>query len=77
MFSLHLIHHDGTPKEISLVGIIKQKYPNLKGSDWINQIDPEDKAVLLSIMNERNGHGRKGGMARAKTGKRDKNGRFI
>lgn len=58
-------------------GYFKQRYPNLKGRDWVNQLSPEDKAAFLHLVRGQGGHGTKGGRKRADTGKRDNKGRFA
>lgn len=62
-----------------MVGIIKNKYPNLRGSDWIRRIEYEDRKVLSSIGRSHvcNQHGRIGGKIRAMTARRDLRGRFL
>ena len=57
--------------------LFKNRYPELKGSDWIKHIDPEDKKVFVSLGMSHNGYGRKGGLQRGKFGLRDNRGRFI
>ena len=57
--------------------LFKNRYPKLKGRDWIKKIDPEDKQVFISIGMTHNQHGKLGGKHRAKNGLRDKRGRFI
>ena len=60
-----------------LKGLIKQKYPQLKGKDWMNQVSPEDKAAIMQLVRAEGEYGRRGGRARADRGKRDEKGRFT
>lgn len=57
--------------------LFKNRYPVLKGSDWIKRIDPEDKQVFVSLGMKHNDYGRMGGKHRGKFGLRDKRGRFT
>ena len=57
--------------------LFKNRYPELKGSDWIKKISPEDKQVFISLGMQHNDYGRMGGKQRAKNGLRDNRGRFI
>lgn len=57
--------------------IFKNRYSELKGKDWIKRIDPEDQKAFYHIGFVESDFGRKGGKARAKTGKRDKRGKFC
>jgi hypothetical protein len=59
-------------------------YPNLfksryilKGKDWIKSISEEDKRAFIQIGFKHSDYGRKGGLHRAKFGKRDGKGRFV
>lgn len=42
-------------------GIFKARYPVLQGKAWVRDIDPEDRAVWVSIGMEANLHGVMGG----------------
>ena len=57
--------------------LFKSRYPILKGSDWIKTISPEDRLAFVQIGFKHSDFGRKGGLHRAKFGKRDKKGRFT
>lgn len=57
--------------------LFKSRYPELKGSDWIKRIDPEDQKVFNQIGFKHSDFGRKGGLHRGKFGKRDARGRFT
>lgn len=48
---------------MNLQGVFKARYPVLKGKDWVRKIDPEDRAVFVSIGAEAHLHGIKGGNA--------------
>lgn len=60
-----------------LKGLIKKRYPDLKGKDWINQLSVEDKQAVLHEMRSAGLHGVLGGIARAETANRDALGRFT
>jgi hypothetical protein len=58
--------------------LFKNRYPEgLRGRDWINRVMPEDQKAFQEIGLDHALHGVLGGIARAKTGKRDNRGRFI
>jgi hypothetical protein len=59
-----------------LTGLFKARY-SLRGRDWIRRIDPDDQRVLIEIGLRHADFGRMGGQARARSGKRGSNGRFI
>lgn len=62
----------------SLKGVFKQKYgDNLRGRDWLRRIDPEDRRVFAHAGFVASDYGRRGGLARARTAKRDWRGRFA
>jgi len=44
-------------------GLFKARYPVLKGKDWVRTIDPEDRAVFVSIGAEAHLHGYLGGLS--------------
>lgn len=56
--------------------LFKSRY-DLKGKDWIKTISPEDRLAFVQIGFKHSDFGRKGGLKRAKTGKRDSRGRFT
>ena len=58
-------------------GIFKSRYPELKGKNWIKDISIEDQKAFYHIGFTASGYGRKGGVSRAKTAKRDNRGRFA
>lgn len=58
-------------------GIFTAKYGELHGKDWIRHVEPEDRAVLVDIGLKATDYGKKGGIARAETAKRDSRGRFA
>ena len=60
-----------------LDGLFKQKYPDLNGKDWVNQLTEEDKQVFVWNWKRSREFGRLGGLARASTAKRDNRGRFA
>lgn len=64
-------------KRTHLTGIIKARYTNLQGRDWINKIDPEDKNALLEQVRAMGCYGVMGGIARAAGATRDWRGRFV
>jgi hypothetical protein len=43
------------------LNLFKNKYSVLKGKDWVRRIEPEDRAVFVSIGMEANLHGVIGG----------------
>lgn len=57
--------------------LFKNRYDKLLGSDWIRRIDAEDRKAFIEIGLAAMDFGKLGGTARAKTAKRDSNGRFI
>jgi len=58
-------------------GIFKNRYPELKGKNWLSQVTEEDKKAFIHIGFIASDCGRKGGRVRASTAKRDNKGRFI
>ena len=60
-----------------LTGAFKAKYPNLYGRDWLRLVDVEDQRVFIEFGLKCGDHGRLGGKARAKHGKRNEKGRYI
>ena len=59
-------------------------YPNLfkkfdqrQGKSWVKNLPAEDLRVFVEIDLQAAEHGHLGGMARAKTARRDKRGRFV
>ncbi len=61
---------------MTLKGLIKSRYPNLKGKDWILRVDNETRIIIVEE-NLINADHAIGGRARAATAMRDKHGRFI
>lgn len=57
-------------------GLFKNRYPELRGRDWIRTIEAEDLQAFVGIGNEHNDHGHQGGIARAQAAQRDERGRF-
>ena len=57
--------------------LFKNRYSSLKGKDWIKRISPEDKRVFIELGLKHVQYGRLGGIARAKTAKRNEKGQFI
>lgn len=60
-----------------LAGKFKERYPDLKGRDWINQLSAEDKQVFVWNWQRSTEFGHLGGVVRASTAKRDERGRFA
>ncbi len=58
-------------------GIIKSRYPSLKGKDWIRTISKEDKDALIALLHSNADHGKIGGYIRASNANRDNKGRFT
>jgi hypothetical protein len=58
-------------------GVIKARYPNLQGRDWLRTISPEDRQAFWRAGFAASDYGRMGGRARADTAKRDHRGRFV
>ena len=46
--------------------LFKNRYPELKGRDWIRSIDPDDLQVFVHIGLEAADHGKLGGKATAR-----------
>ena len=63
-------------RKMNLKGMFKNKY-KLSGKNWIQKLPKEDRRIFSEIGRIYNLHGHLGGVARAKTAKRDKKGRFI
>ncbi|MHC4752301.1 MAG: hypothetical protein ACYTFW_20805 [Planctomycetota bacterium] len=61
----------------SFQGLFKSKYPDLQGRDWINQLSVEDRKVFTWIWQRSHEFGHLGGLARARSAKRDNRGRFA
>lgn len=57
--------------------MFKNKYPMLKGKNWIQSLSDEDKKIFYELGAAANGYGHIGGVARVKQAKRDNKGRFI
>lgn len=57
--------------------LFKSRYVILQGKDWIRRIESDDIKAFVRLGLEESQYGRLGGQARAKTGKRDKKGRFV
>jgi len=57
--------------------IFKNRYPELKGSDWIKTVSTEDRKAFIQIGFIASECGRKGGRARSQGAKKDYRGRFI
>jgi hypothetical protein len=60
-----------------LTGLFKNRYPHLRGHNWINQLADEDKQVLVDLGLQAALWGHLGGVARSKTAPRDEYGRFT
>ena len=58
-------------------GLFKNRYPALRGRDWIRHVEADDCRAFVQIGLEYADHGRKGGRARAQNAQRDERGRFI
>ncbi|MEI6415742.1 MAG: hypothetical protein WCP34_15990 [Pseudomonadota bacterium] len=63
---------------------MKLSYPNLfkefeprHGKDWVKNLPEQDKRVFIEIGLQAAEHGHLGGIARAKTARRDHKGRFT
>jgi hypothetical protein len=57
-------------------GLFKSRYGNLKGRNWLQTIDPDDRRAFVEIGHKESQWGRLGGLARAQ-GPRNSKGRFI
>jgi hypothetical protein len=57
--------------------LFKNKYPFLRGRDWLRYILSDDLHVFITIGLENSQHGYLGGIARARTAKRDERGQVI
>lgn len=57
--------------------IFKNRYPELRGKNWLQSVSVEDKKAFINIGFMASDCGRKGGKARAEKAKRDYRGRFI
>jgi uncharacterized protein with GYD domain len=58
-------------------GIFKARYQTKGRVDWVKLLTEEDKAVFIRMGLAAAEYGRKGGIARARTAKRDARGRFT
>lgn len=52
-------------------------YTERKGKDWLKKVEPVDRQAFCFIGMRAHDFGRLGGKARARTGKRDRRGRFV
>jgi hypothetical protein len=57
--------------------MFSRRYGPLVGRDWLKNLSAEDRAIFNQIGRDYNANGHLGGLARAKTAKRDAKGRFI
>jgi len=57
--------------------LFKNRYPELKGKNWIKFISIEDRKAFSQIGFSHSDFGRTGGIVRGKSGKRDSKGRFT
>jgi hypothetical protein len=57
--------------------LFKNRYPLLKGKNWLQTVSPEDKRAFIEIGLHHALNGVLGGIARSTNGKRDKRGRFV
>lgn len=62
---------------LELKGYFTNNYGPLSGSDWIKAIPEYERQAFSYIGRVAAGHGKSGGIARAKAAKRDGFGRFI
>lgn len=60
-----------------LRGIIKRRYPVLRGRDWIKSLDSDDRDAFLDQVRAAGRYGVMGGVARSSRAKRDSRGRFA
>lgn len=58
-------------------GLFKNRYPILKGRNWIKQVMPEDQNAFIQIGLSHAMNGVLGGKVRGRNGKRDKFGRYV
>ena len=56
--------------------LFKNKYPNLKGRDWVHQLSEEDRRIFSEIGRSCADHGHSGGLANVDKALRDSKGRF-
>lgn len=63
--------------DIDLKGLFKNRYPELKGRDWLRHVDKEDRQAFIKLGLQSAEYGKLGGKARGKNGKRDNKGRFT
>lgn len=72
------VNPDGTLwADMLYPNLFKNKYPELRGKDWIRHIEPDDRQVFIEIGMKAWDYGRVGGLARARTARRDSRGRFA
>lgn len=57
--------------------LFKNKYPTLRGRDWVRRLPDEDLQVFIDLGMRAWDYGRVGGRARAATATRDWQGRFT
>ena len=60
----------------NLKGVIKKRYPDLSGKNWMSKITKEDRDAFMHLVRGAGQHGVKGGRARAENAERDERGRF-
>jgi hypothetical protein len=63
-------------------GCLRQRYPELRGRDWLRRIPPEDRRAWaflgrLALAERSVNWQRLGGQTRAKQAQRDRRGRFL
>ncbi len=63
-----------TPK--AYPNLFKNKYPVLKGKDWVKYLSEEDRSIFSEIGRAYANHGHDGGVASASKALRDEKGRF-
>ena len=58
-------------------GYFVNRYGPLKGRDWLRSLPREEMLAFAHVGFAASGYGKKGGIVRSRTAKRDDRGRFI
>jgi hypothetical protein len=59
--------------------LFQNRYPALKGRDWLRHVDPDDRKAfsLVGIAHRKAGYGKQGGKTNIQKARRDSKGRFV
>jgi hypothetical protein len=57
--------------------LFKNRYPILKGRDWVKNLSEEDRRIFSEIGRAHSSYGHDGGLANVSKAVRDEKGRFV